>query len=147
MPKYTVEYGVSDPTKSGVGYKATKQIEARSAAEARQIFNEKHKETAKKRVTNNVSSSALGSQNPRVTVRDVYSTNKGKSTAKMTKTQRMAAESLKDKEFQKKLSAIKPTTEAGKKFYGKVGGGNSSGIRQIQEKMLTKPKLKRPGGK
>ena len=28
-----------------------------------------------------------------------------------------------------------------------VGGGSSSGVKQIQPKMLTKPKLKRPGGK
>jgi hypothetical protein len=148
MPKYTVEYGVSDPTKSGAGYKATKQIEARSVSEARQIFNEKHKETAKKRVTNNVSSSALGSQNPRVTVRDVYSTNKGKSTAKMTKTQRMAAES--NKRIQKQMASIKPKTEAGKKFYGKAGGGGSrsvDGVTEIFPKMLVRPNLKRPGSK
>ena len=134
MPKFTVEYRVSDPTGSGAGVKATKQIEARSAAEAKQIFNEKHKETARNRVVNNVSSSSLGSQNPRVTVRDVYSTSKGKDPKKMTKMQRMAAESLKDPKFQAKLKAI--------------GGGSSSGsVKQIQETMLTKPKLKPPGGK
>ena len=131
MPKYTVEYRVSDPTRSGAGIKATKQIEAKSAADAKKIFNDKHKETAKKRVTNNVSSSALGSQNPRVTVRDVYSTSKGKDPKKMTKMQRMAAESLKDPKFQAKLKAI--------------GGGSNGNVKQIQEKMLTKPKLKRPG--
>ena len=125
MAKYKVEYSVNDPTGSGAGYKSSRTIEAKSPTEAKQLFKQKHTEGARNRVTNNVSSTQLGSQNPRVTVCDVYDVNKGKDPKKMTKMQRMAAESVKN--------------------LSRGGGSTSGGARQIQDKMLLKPKLKRPG--
>ena len=144
MAKYKVEYSVNDPTGSGAGYKSSRTIEAKSADEAKQLFKQKHAESARNRVTNNVSSTQLGSQNPRVTVRDVYDLNKGKDPKNMTKMQREAAES--NKRIQKQMAAIKPTTKAGKKFYGKAGGGGSrsaDGVTEIFPKMLVRPNLRR----
>ena len=133
MPKFTVEYQVSDPTRSGSGVKGTKQIEAKNASEAKQIFAEKHKASAREKVTRNLSSTQLGSQNPRVTVKDVYSTNKGKDPKKMTKTQRMAADSLKDPKFQAQLKAIKPRSTGG------GGGGAQIAMDEYRKTTRKKP--------
>jgi len=100
MAKYTVHYSVSDPTGSRAGIKSFKTVEASSPEQAKQVFKEKHSQVLRDRVANNVSSTQLGNQNPRVTVRNIVK-----------------------------------------------AGSSGSGVKSIQDKMLLKPNLKRPGGK